>query len=280
MTSQAELPFAVPEEILRFYRAGNEAVRLANGIGPLEQARAQELILRYLPPTPATICDIGGGPGTYSLWLAELGYDVHLVDVVPLHIEQAKSKAEEQSIRLASAQVGDGRALPFADESADAVILHGPLYHLTERADRLRASSEAKRVLRPDGVLLAFAISRYASTIVGLIRGWIFDPAYLEMVKQEIATGQHRQPANWPGLFTTAYFHQPDELKAELAEAGMDHEATLAVQGPAWMVPDFEANWQDQARRGTILTIARLMESEPAMSPHMVAVAYRPSKET
>ena len=266
----------IPEEILEYYSSGREAGRLGKGIGPLEQARTRELIRRYLPPPPGIVFDVGGGPGSYSLWLASLGYAVHLIDVVPLHIDQARqAAAAAPSPSLAGMQVGDARQLSQADGSADAVILHGPLYHLTDRADRLSAIAEARRVLRPGGTLLAFAITRYASTIVGLIRGWVWDQAYLEMISQELATGQHRQPPGWPDLFTTAFFHHPDELKEELEEGGIVHEATVAVQGPAWMVPDFAASWQDGTRRDVILRVARMMENEPAISPHMMAVACK-----
>ena len=41
------------------------------------------------------------------------------------------------------------------------------------------------------------------------------------------------------------------------------------------MVPDFEASWQDPARRAVILQIARLAEREPVFSPHMMAIASR-----
>jgi hypothetical protein len=76
----------IPEGILDYYSTGREAGRLAKGIGPLELVRTQELLKRYLPPPPGVILDVGGGPGSYSFWLASLGYAVHLIDVVPLHI--------------------------------------------------------------------------------------------------------------------------------------------------------------------------------------------------
>jgi ubiquinone/menaquinone biosynthesis C-methylase UbiE len=266
----------LPGEILEFYSDGKEAERLGSGIGPLEFARTQELILRFLPPVPATIYDVGGGPGVYSFWLAELGHRVHLVDIAPPHIAHACQRAAQPgSPQLASIEQGDARRLRFADGTADVVILHGPLYHLTERADRLAALQEARRVLRSGGLLLAFAIGHFASTIVGLVRGMVFDREYLDMVTQEITTGQHRRPPSWPRLFTTAFFHRPEQLRAEIDAAGLTCNDVLAVQGPAWMVPDFEASWQDPARRSTILQIARLAEHEPVLSPHMIAVAIK-----
>jgi ubiquinone/menaquinone biosynthesis C-methylase UbiE len=266
----------LPDEILNFYGDGKEAERLGSGIGPLEFARTQELVVRFLPSSPAVICDVGGGPGVYSFWLAELGHTVHLVDIAPGHIEQARRRAaQSESPQLASIEQADARRLPFADETADLVILGGPLYHLTERVDRLAALGEARRVLRPGGRLLAFAIGHFASTIVGLLRGMVFDREYLDMVKQEIETGQHRRPPSWPRLFTTAFFHRPEQLRAELDAAGLACVDVLAVEGPAWMVPDFEASWQDPARRSVILQIARLAEPEPVFSPHMLGVAIR-----
>lgn len=265
-----------PGEILDYYSAGKEAERLARGIGPLEHARTQELLLRFLPPAPAVIHDIGGGPGVHAFWLSDLGYTIHLLDLTPLHIEQARQRATQPgSPQLASAEQGDARRLPFAGETADAVILHGPLYHLTEPADRRAALAEAHRVLRPGGLLFAFAIGHLASTIVGLVRGAVFDVEYLRMATQEIETGQHRRPPSWPHVLTTAYFHRPEQLRAEIEAAGMACDDILGVQGPAWMVPDFEASWQDANKRAVIMEIARLTEHEPVCSPHMVAIARK-----
>jgi SAM-dependent methyltransferase len=267
---------SVPDEILAFYRDGGEAERLSQGIGPLELARTQELLQRFLPPAPAVVCDVGGGPGVYSFWLASLGYTVHLVDVVPRHIEQARQRAAQpDSPPLASMEPGDARQLRFADETADAVILHGPLYHLTEHADRLAALAEARRVLRPGGTLLAFAIGHFASTIVGLLRGSVFDDEYLDMITRELETGQHRRPPRWPALFTTAFFHRPEQLRAEITAAHLACQQILAVQGPAWMVPEFEARWREPDQRAVLLQIARMSERDPVLSPHMVAIARK-----
>ncbi len=104
--------------------------RLTSGGLTLEFLRTQILLRRYLPAPPAQVLDVGGGSGVYASWLAGLGYQVHLVDPVPLHREQAA--------RLGGFAVsaGDARDLAQADASADAVLLLGPLYHLTSRADR------------------------------------------------------------------------------------------------------------------------------------------------
>ena len=262
-------------EIIAFYEEGTEATRLSRGLGRLEFARMQELLLRYFVSSPADVGDIGGGPGSYACWLATQGYAVHLVDPSCLHVEQAlEASARQPDHPMASCQIGDARDLPFESESLDAVLLHGPLYHLTERLDRVRALTEVRRVLRPGGVIAAVAIARYASAVIGIINGWIWDQSYRDMVREELVRGQHRRPSAWH-VFTTAYFHDPEELSDELAEAGLQHDTTLGIQGPGWLAPAFESMPQNTSEWQTLVEMARLVETEPALSPHMLAVAYR-----
>ncbi|HUJ71447.1 MAG TPA: class I SAM-dependent methyltransferase [Verrucomicrobiae bacterium] len=266
----------IAKEIAEFYDAGQEDGRLFQGLGRIEFARMQELMQRHLPPSPAVVADVGGGPGTYACWLATKGYKVHLRDPVPLHVQQTRQASDKQpSHPVASAEVGDARQLDMPDSSVDAVLLHGPMYHLTEKPERLLALAEARRVLRPGGVLLAVAITSYASTVVGVVNGWVWDAAYMEMIREELSTGQHRCPTDWK-LFTTSFFHHPDLLKSEIEEAGFQHQLILGIQGPGWMAPDFELAWKDEARQQAILQVARLMEHEPVHSPHMLAVARKP----
>jgi ubiquinone/menaquinone biosynthesis C-methylase UbiE/ribosomal protein S18 acetylase RimI-like enzyme len=267
-------------DIQQYYQRGEEAGRLGRGAGLLEEARTRELIQRYLPPPPAVIYDVGGGSGVYAVWLAALGYEVHLLDAMPLHVEQARQASQAQPEHpLASAETGDARHLPWPEASAGMLLLLGPLYHLTERDDRLSALREGLRVLRPGGVLLAAGISRFASTIGGLASGFLDDPAFVEIARQDLATGQHRNPTDRHGYFTIAYFHHPSELKAEIEAAGLRHEATLGIEGPGCWLPDLEARWADPARREQVLTAARSLEAEPTLlgaSAHLLAAARRP----
>ncbi len=270
---------SIAQQIVAHYNAYNEADRLKSDIGPFELVRTQELIRRYLPPAPAVVLDVGGATGIYSFWLAGLGYHVHLVDIVPRHIEQARKIAQQPGCPpLAGLQVGDARELPFDAAFADVILMHGPLYHLAERADRLRALGEAGRVLKPGGLLLAFAITRYAGLIYGLRRGVAFDPAYYAMLRNEVQTGRRENPPPWAFTFPNAYFHHPDELREETEAAGLRHEATLGILGPAWMVPDLDKSWQDESRREVLLDIARLTEREPVLGPRLMAVGRKPSE--
>jgi ubiquinone/menaquinone biosynthesis C-methylase UbiE len=269
-------PKPIERETIDHYNSYDESERLTKDIGPLELIRTKELITRYLPPPPAVVLDVGGASGVYSFWLASLGYTVHLVDLVPRHIEQAARRSQEPHVpQLAGMKVGDARKLPFPDAFADIITMHGPLYHLPDRADRLRAIAEAKRVLRPGGVLLAFAITRYAGLIFGLSRGYVFDPVYLQMIRTEVKTGHRENPPAWLHTFPNAFFHHPDELRAELQDGGLIHESTLGILGPAWQVPDLDASWADEAQRDVILEIARMTEHEPVLGPRILAVARK-----
>lgn len=267
------------EQVVAFYGRGLERERLASGSGALEFARTQALLERYLPPAPATIADVGGGPGRYAIWLTERGYRVHLVDPVPLHIEQARVTAGAlPGVALASAEVGDARDLRLVDASTDAVLLLGPLYHLTERADRVRALVEARRVCRPGGVIIAAAISRFASTLDGLRQGYLLDPKFAAVAAADRGDGRHQNPTGDPAYFTTAYFHHPDELAEECQAAGLAHKLTVAVEGPGWFLPDLDVWLADEHRRTVLLDSLSALEVEPTllgMSAHLLAIARR-----
>jgi SAM-dependent methyltransferase len=188
------------------YGTGYERSRLFPGERPsLEFVRSMELLDRLLPPPPAQLLDVGGGPGTYAAPLARRGYRVHLVDPVQLHVEQAREVAGSDPAASFAATAGDARALSEPDQSQDAVVLFGPLYHLTDSADRRQALSEARRVLRAGGRLLAMAVCRFASLLDRLHQAWPDDPQFRPIVDRDLVDGQHRNPdpVGRPQFFTT-----------------------------------------------------------------------------
>jgi ubiquinone/menaquinone biosynthesis C-methylase UbiE len=184
----------IDTDIQRFYDQGRERERLARGAGALELARTQEVLQRYLPPPPAEILDVGGGPGVYAAWLARSGYHVHLVDPVPLHIAQAHEAAAAQPASPFSASLGDARRLDAPDAVCDAILLLGPLYHLPERGERLAALAEARRVLRPGGVAFIGAISRYGSLLDAVGQGYLDDPEAMAVIEVTVREGRNWDP--------------------------------------------------------------------------------------
>jgi ubiquinone/menaquinone biosynthesis C-methylase UbiE len=261
------------------YDIGYERARLFPGGTPaLEFVRSMELLDRLLPAPPARVLDVGGGPGTYAAPLARRGYRVHLVDAMPLHVEQALQVAGSDPAAAFTAVLGDARDLTEPAGSQGAVLLFGPLYHLTEAEHRRQALAEAWRVLRPGGRLVAVAISRFASLLDGVYEDWLDDPQFRRLVDQDLADGQHRNPdpVGRPERFTTAYFHTPDGLASEVGQAGFTGTALYGVEGPGWPL---RQDWADARRREHMLFAARAVETQPSMlgfSLHFIAAAARP----
>jgi SAM-dependent methyltransferase len=170
--------------------------------------------------------------------------------------------------------------LDVPDETADVVLLLGPLYHLTDPDDRAQALREAARVLKPGGRLFAAAISRWASALDGLARDLLQDPRFRLIVEQDLRDGQHRNPTERLDYFTTAYFHHPEELAAEVRAAGLALDGVYGIEGPGWILPDVAERMGNADRRATLLAVARMLETEPAVlgcSAHLLAVAQRPN---
>ena len=263
-------------DVVRHYEGKDEIVRLTAGAGLLEFHRTKEVLQRHLPSPPADIVDVGGGTGPYSFWLAEKSYRVHLVDIVPLHVEQAR-RQDSRSL-LASVRLGDARDLSFDSETMDAVLLLGPLYHLQERSDRIKALQEAYRILKDGGSVFCAAISRFASLLDGLRRGFLSDPTFAKIVQKNLKDGKHLNLTDAPHYFTTAYFHRPNELQEEIEEAGFTHQSTVALEGPGWLLEDLDERLADLGRREELLQALRSIEGEDTLlgvSSHLLSIGQK-----
>jgi SAM-dependent methyltransferase len=268
-------------ELRAYYERGMERDRLTDGRGRLEFIRTCEIVLRRLPGSPAVVADIGGGPGRYALWLAELGYQVEHRDLMPLHVEQLTADAAELAGAGGagvSSAVGDARDVDLPDASVDAVLLLGPLYHLLDRADRVRALTEAARIVRPGGPVFAAAITRWAARIDGLLRERLYlaHPEVLGRIDEIDRTGL-LPPFQEAGF--SAFCHRPEELRAELAEAGLEVTDLVSVEGPAFILGDLDARLADPADWRVVLDLARAVERVPellGLGPHLLGTGIRP----
>lgn len=266
----------VPPEIVEYYERGHERDRLAAGSGRIEFLRTQAVLRRAITQPQATILDVGGGAGVHAAWLAREGHSVRLFDPIPLHVAQARDAAASQPDHPFTAELGDARRLPVEAETADVALLLGPLYHLVDRADRLAALREAHRVLRPDGLLAAAAIGRYGDWLFGLQTELLDDPAFREIALRSTLTGQHRGVGGkW---FTTAYFHRPDELRDECAEAGFEVTDLVALEGVALLLGDRHERLEHPRRLELLLEALHVMESDPSVlgvSAHFIALGRK-----
>jgi SAM-dependent methyltransferase len=253
------------------YVRGLELDRLAEPAGQLEFERTKEIILRQLPPPPALVADIGGGPGRYALWLAQLGYQVVHRDLMPLHVQQLRQAARGNP-RIQTA-VGDARRLDLASGSADAVLLLGPLYHLARRTDRLQVLAETRRVARPGGPVFAAAISRWATRMDGILRLRLYET--IPGAEAELAAIERtgRLPPLRAGSFC-GYTHRPGQLRAELVASGLQILDLVSVEGPAYLLDDLAARLADDEARRAVLDTARALERVPELlgiGPHLLA---------
>jgi len=215
----------VQPDIIDFYsRTYDEDARLRHqSDGRLEFLRTQELLRRHLPAAPARVLDVGGGTGVHAEWLAADGYQVHLIDPVARHREQAAARG---TFTVAD---GDARALGTPDHSYDAVLLLGPLYHLQRRADRIRALGQAHRTVRPGGLVVAAAISRHAPLLDAAAKGQV-DARNQAQLARDLGAGEY----DGSGGFTTAYFHTVAELRSEWADSGLGEAEVFGIEGPLW----------------------------------------------
>ncbi len=250
-----------------------EEDRIVSGLGRLELVRTQEILRRHLPAPPAEILDVGGATGVHAEWLAADGYRVHIVDLTPRHVEKVRADLGPLGV---TAELGDARSLAAADASVDVVLLLGPLYHLVDRADRLLALREARRVVRPGGIVAVAAVNRFASLFEGLNHGFLFEPDFRAIVERDLLDGRHLNPEQHPHWFTTAFFHRPDELRSEIDDAGLDLVELVGVEGMAYWMLHLRDRWETDEGREAILFAARAVEAEPSLlglSPHLIAVA-------
>ena len=134
---------------------------------PYEKYITTHMMDRYIRPGD-TILDIGGGPGHYSIHYARKGHAVTLLDLSGGNVRFAKQKARQYGVRITAMQ-GDALDLSrFPDDSFDTVFLMGPLYHLMNEENRVQALREAKRVLKPGGILFSSFILMFGGVIYGL----------------------------------------------------------------------------------------------------------------
>jgi SAM-dependent methyltransferase len=207
---------------------------------------------------------------------------------MPLHVRQlAEDAASLNGDRTAgkgntaarvNAAVGDARELDLDDASADAVLLLGPLYHLRRRADRVRALSEARRVVRPGGPVFAAAISRWAPRIDGELKTRLYEkyPNMHDMVDGVERTGV--LPTVHSGSFS-GFCHRPEQLRAEVRAAGLTVADLVCVEGPAFLLGDLAERLDDQVAREVVLSTARATERVPELlgiGPHLLATGIRP----
>jgi ubiquinone/menaquinone biosynthesis C-methylase UbiE len=189
----------------------------------------------YLPSAPATIFDIGGGPGRYAIALTQRHYDVTLLDLSQSNLALAVKKAAEVDVQLTEIVHGNGLDLSaFTDESFDAVLMFGPLYHLLSETERLQAVKEGMRVLKQNGRFFAAFVTRFAAfrSAVATDPAWLIDNR--DYAEHLLATGIHDRGKQ----FVNAYFAHPSEIKPFMESAGLQTLNLIGCEGVVSLVEE------------------------------------------
>ncbi len=153
-----------------YYNNYNEEGRLLSRHGQVEYLTTMRCITSCLAGIPEPkILEVGAGTGRYSVTLARQGFRVTAVELVEHNLEQLRAKLSgDEPIEAVRGNALDLSFLP--DDSFDLTLLLGPMYHLYEREDKLKALGEAVRVTRPGGyILVAYCMNE--ATVIQYVFG-------------------------------------------------------------------------------------------------------------
>ena len=279
----------IDKAVLAGYNAGIERDRLRTGIGILEFERTKEILLEKLPKPPAVIYDIGGAYGEYAWWLASLGYTVHLFDLSETHIAMsAELAAEYPGTKLASAVVCDARSVPRPDASADAVLLMGPRYSITEYEERILAIKESHRLLKDDGLLFSAALTPYSVLVPRIALYHIDDtkkrreqedPSVIAIIERALEDGCYENPEKRiaSGL-GSSHLHTAKALREELLRGGFDTDSVHGVMGGAWLAPNLDALLENPETKEVLMKTIRMLDTHEeiiGLSGHLLAVSRK-----
>lgn len=278
--------------VLAGYNAGIERDRLRAGIGLIEFERTKEILIEKLPKPPAVIYDIGGAYGEYSWWLSSLGYEVHLFDLSETNIKMSEELAVEYpNVSLKSAMICDARSIPRPDKSADAILLMGPLYSITEYEERILAIKESHRLLKDDGILFSAALTPYSVLVSRLAvyhendtkkRKELDDPAVISIIERALVDGCYINPerkiANGLG---SSHLHTAKALREELSCGGFDTLSVHGVMGGAWLAPNLNELLENEETRKVLMKTVRMLDTHEeiiGLSGHLLAVSRKEAK--
>ncbi len=212
-----------------------EATRLEENC--LREAECR-LIMRVIDEyiaSGSTVVDIGSGPGRYADYLLKRNCKIGLVDlsqksldVFALHLK--KNVKERQLLFCKKACASELDWIP--ENLADAVLLMGPLYHLTDETHRNRAIAHCKRILKLSGILIAVFLSPFPLLLNSQPqhnylsgRPTVFNDKY---IGKELST-----QVNFQGYEVPQYRCWPFHAEKLIAEHGFGVRSIKNIEGVA-----------------------------------------------
>jgi len=219
------------EKVKHVYDLKDEWDRFETPGGKLEFELTMSIITSHLPQK-AEILDLGGGPGRYAIELAKLGHMLHLADLSQRNLDTAKKKIAEFGIGNVKSinEINAVDLSVYANDSFDAVLLFGPLYHLTDETERLACIKEVKRVLKPNGLVFAGFIP-YLSGAIGVVARMFLTPDQVnaETLNRVFEQGIHNNLVDRG--FQEAYYATSDEIASLFSNNGFSKILLRSVKG-------------------------------------------------
>ena len=221
-----------------YYNKFNEEKRLNSRHGQVEFITSMKYIHKYLQKiykdkncTDANeikILDVGAGTGRYSLPLAEEGYDVTALELVKHNLGRLKQKSDKVKAYQGNAM----KLKKFHDNSFDMVLVFGPMYHLKSIEEKITALSEARRVVRPGGiVLVAYIMNEYS------VISYAFKEKHiLEGIEKGMLDEDYKCTEKANELYS---FVRLEDIQAVNEAAGLERISIIAADGAANYIRPF-----------------------------------------
>ncbi|MFH5797767.1 class I SAM-dependent methyltransferase [Haladaptatus sp. CMAA 1911] len=245
----------------------------------LEFENTTDYLDRFLPES-GHVLDAGGAAGRYSIWLAEKGYDVTLLDLSAEQVAIAERRVAQRGLESrVTVQRGDIRALPFSEDWFDAALcLGGPLSHVIDAEERDAAVRELHRVSNPDAPVFV-SVMGFVAVVQNLIKS---APHFGAGVRQlpDVVESRNYSPEliENHGIddpsFVECHFFRSDEFRRLLEDHGIAVEVVVGLEGPA---SNFGANLEeiDEEAQETVADVVRTLREDPTiadLSNHILAV--------
>ena len=225
------------EKIKNYYKHFDEKNRLQNdNSGKLEFLMTMSILEKNLPAlsdgAELSVLDLGGGAGVYSFPLAKKGYKVTLADLSETLLEQAKKQKEEDKVDnlISCDQVNATDLSRYKDSSFDVVLLFGPLYHLTEKAEREKCAGEIRRVLKTGGKVFASFIP-YLSGSIALVQRfcWCPDQVDINTLEECFDSGKFKNLSD--NGFQEGYYPPSEEIEKLFTANGFEKQLLRSIRG-------------------------------------------------
>lgn len=208
-------------ELEKYYCKFNEDKRLLSRHGQVEFAVTMKYIEEVIGSRPSLdIIDIGAGTGRYSVTLAKMGHNITAVELVNKNVSQIKMKSD----KIKAIQGNALNLKKFKDNSFDIALLFGPIYHLFSHEDKLRAISEAKRIVKPGGhILVMYLMNDYAVITYAFKEG---------NIKQVLKDGKLDENFQCQTTTEDLYSYvRLDEINLLKKDSKLEREKTIAIDG-------------------------------------------------